>query len=146
VLAGLQGAYEPQHKLAEQWRPLLDSARSGKLAGLLHAHAQQQVQQGGAGNLSALRFQGMLAPERAGSSYRIVIEVHFPLVRNSSAAARGLSGKVAGYEPAAAAAADWAAPLHDLHGEGVALRPEGTTLLAVSCEPGILQARRHHSA
>ena len=142
MLAVLQGAYEPQYKLAEQWQALLDSARRGELQGLLRAHAQQQVQ-GEAGNLPAPRSVGLLAPEVAGSSYRIVIDVHFPLVRNSSAAARGLSGKVASYEPAAAAAADWVSLLRNAYGEGVTLRPEESTLLAVSCEPGVLQARRH---
>ena len=62
-------------------------------------------------------------------------------MRNSSAAARGLSsGEVAGYQPAQAAAADWVVPLRDHFGVGVALRPEGTTQLAVFCEPQHLQA------
>ena len=136
----MQGTYEAQHKMAEQWQPLLQHARQGSLPALLQVHAARR-RGAGAGNATERGFLGTLAPEPADAGYRIVIDVHFPLVHNSSAGRLGLGGAVVGYEPAEAAAADWKAPLRGLFGEGVALRPEGHAQLAVSCESALLQAR-----
>ena len=138
----MQGSFEAQHKVAEQWQPLLQRAQQGSLPALLRAHAARRQGPGG-GNATGRGFLGTLAPEPAGAGgYRVVVDVHFPLVHNSSAGRLGLAGAVAGYEPARAAAADWGAPLGGLFGEEVALRPEGRAQLAVSCEPGLLQAGR----
>ena len=141
LLCLVQGAYEAQHKVAEQWQPLLQHAQQGSLPALLDSHAVRQQGAGGR-NATGQSFLGTLAPEVAGTGYRIVIDAHFPLVHNSSAGRLGLGGEVAGYEPAEAAAADWGAPLQGLFGKGIVLRPEGRTHLAVSCEPHLLQAGR----
>lgn len=67
--------------------------------------------------------------------------MHFPLVRNGTAAAAAGSGAVPGFKPAAAAAEEWRGEAARRFGDGAALRAEGKTRLAVSAEPAVLSVR-----
>ena len=102
---------------------------------MLQQHAEQL-------HMANRSFLGTLAPDLAeGGRYRAVIHVHFPVVRNATAARLSGSGAVPGFSPADAAATDWAFAAERRFGGAVALRPEGRTVLAVSVEPHLLQVR-----
>lgn len=131
----MQGEYRPEYKLAEDWGPLLEDAAAGKLHATLQQHHEQLRTANGS-------FRGTLAPDLGpGGGYNVVILVHFPTVRNGTAARLTGSGAVPGFAPAEAAAADWAAEAEWRYGGAVRLRPESRTVLAVSAEPHLLQVR-----
>ncbi|BDA48884.1 probable serine protease/ABC transporter B family protein tagD [Coccomyxa sp. Obi] len=127
------GEYKPEYKLSGDWKLLLEEASAGKLHETLRQHHEQL-------NAGKRSFRGALAPELAhGGGLRVVIHVHFPTVRNNTAARLSGSGAVAGYASAEAAAADWGTAAKRHFGAAVALRPEGGSILAVSAEPNVLQ-------
>ena len=126
----MQGYLPPDRKLSEHWQPILQ-LKDSRQHGSSLAKATQ------AGNSSS-GSSGMVR-RCAAEGCRITIDVHFPLVRNATAARLVGSGAVQGHQPAQAAAADWQDHLERLFGKDVSLQEEGDDLLGVSVSPPILQ-------
>ena len=126
----VQGYLPPDRKLSEHWQPILQLINS-ELRGSTLAQAEQ-AENGSSGSSSVI---GRCTAEDC----RITISVHFPLVRNATAARLVGSGAVRGHQPALAAAADWQDHLEGLFGKDVSLHGEGDDLLGVSVSPPILQ-------
>ena len=125
-----QGYLSPERKLSEHWQPILQLIDS-KQHGSTLAQAEQ-AEKSSSGSSSVI---GRCTAEGC----RIAISVHFPLVRNATAARLVGSGAVQGHQPAQAAAADWQDHLEGLFGKTVSLHVEGADLLGASVSPSILQ-------
>lgn len=125
----MQGYLQPERKLSALWQPLLELAGSRQLEPLLQAkHAA-----------SSSAFLEALDTTCTIEGCKLTISVHFPLVRNSTAARLAGSGAVEGHQPAEAASADWQEHLEGLFGRDISLHEDGNEILAVSVAPGILQ-------
>lgn len=125
----MQGYLQPQQKLSPHWRPILQLAASREL--------EAALQDGHAANGSSLL--GPVDTQCTSRGCRLHISVHFPLVRNATAAQVSGSGAVAGHHPAHAAITDWQEHLEGLYGHDISLRADGNDVLAISVAPIILQ-------
>ena len=128
----MQGYLLPDRKLSKLWGPILQLIVNQQ-HGSYSAQAQAKQADKGCSGLSS--GGGCCTAEGC----RISINVHFPLVRNATAARLVGSGAVQGHQPAQAAAADWQDHLGGLFGMDVSLHREGNDLLGVSVSPHILQ-------
>jgi hypothetical protein len=129
----MQGDLQPQQKLSPHWQPILQLAASSELeAALQDEHAA---------NGSSLLGPAGVAVDTICTKRgcRLHISVHFPLVRNATAARVLGSGAVAGHHPAHAAITDWQEHLEGLYGHDISLRADGSDVLAISVAPSILQ-------
>ena len=126
----MQGYLSPDRKLSEHWQPVLQLIDSQP-----HGSSSAKATQAGNSSSSPSGMVGCCTAEGC----RITISVHFPLVRNATAARLVGSGAVPGHQPAQAAAADWRDHLEGLFGKDVSLHGEGDDLLGVSVSPSILQ-------
>ena len=126
----MQGYLSPDRKLSQHWQPILQLIDSKQRGSTL-----AQAKQGKRGSSGSSSVAGRCTAEGC----RITISVHFPHVRNATAARLVGSGAVQGHQPAQAAAADWQDHLEGLFGKDVSLQEEGSDLLGVSVAPPILQ-------
>ena len=126
----MQGYLSPDRKLSEHWQPILQLIDS-------EHHGSSSARATQAGNSSS-GLSGMVG-RCAAEGCKITISVHFPHVRNATAARLVGSGAVQGHQPAQAAAADWQDHLERFFGNDVSLQGEGDNLLGVSVSPPILQ-------